>query len=104
MRRMSRAEEGYWEEHFFELKKAVQLLPILSCSDKVLNAIYDPEDRMARFRVALATLAREQKKIRDGTYKAGTSLGDLIQTQVKRDFDRRNKRKKQPTMPSDSQT
>jgi hypothetical protein len=102
MRRMTRVEEGYWEEHFFELKKAIQLLPILSCSDKVLSAVYDPADRLARFKVTLDTLSRAQKRIRDGTYKTRT-LGNVIHEKVKRDYERRQKRKKQLVTPSDSQ-
>jgi hypothetical protein len=67
-----------------------------------LSAVYDPADRLARFKVTLDTLSRAQKRIRDGTYKTRT-LGNVIHEKVKRDYERRQKRKKQLVTPSDSQ-
>jgi hypothetical protein len=92
LRRMTREEEAYWEEHFYELKKAMQIVPILSCSDAVLKNVYDKEDRMARLMVTLDVLIAEQEKVRKGLRK-NSDLGTLVHETVKRDYQRRDRRK-----------
>jgi len=63
--RLDRASERYWEEHFLHFKKALHLLPLLSCSSSVhVKTLFPMGDYMPRFKSAIATLAKQQEKMR----------------------------------------
>lgn len=64
IRRMTRPVEGYWEKHFFELKKAMSVLPVLSCVSVLGNRMYDPKEHLERFNQTLVALIDGQKKMR----------------------------------------
>ncbi len=64
VRRMSRATEEYWEKHFYELKRAMGLLPLMSCATSSQEFIHNPQDYMERFNATLEVLRQEQKKMR----------------------------------------
>lgn len=102
LRRMSRSDEAYWEQHFYELKKAMQVLPVLSCPDQVIRQIYDPDDRMARVKVALDVLIAEQHKIREGKAR-DTNLGELAHETIKKDYQRREKARQSDAQTSEDQ-
>jgi hypothetical protein len=98
LRQMSRIEEAHWEAHFYELKKALRIMPILSCSDAISKVIYDKEDHIARFKVTLDLLIEEQEKLRKGV-RDDHSLGKAVADAVRRDYQERQRLKQ-----SDSQT
>ena len=63
--RLDRFSEKYWEEHFAHLKKALQLLPLLSCSSSTITKqTYPAKDHLQRFKAALDTLIKAQAKMR----------------------------------------
>lgn len=64
MRRMSRAIEEYWEKHFYELKRAMGLMPLLSCSTASGDFIYNPAEQIEKFNSTLEILRKEQKQMR----------------------------------------
>jgi hypothetical protein len=63
-RRMSRAVEEYWEKHFYELKRAMCILPLLSCSTALSEHIYNRNEHMERFNRTLEVLAEGQREMR----------------------------------------
>jgi hypothetical protein len=76
--RQSREDVRYWEEHFEHLKKSIRLLPLLSCSTKVMQQVFDPNDHLERLCTAVKTLSSEQSKWRDKASKPRSALEETL--------------------------
>ena len=83
------------------MKRELSFIPIFSCDTR---GIYDKEDRVGRFVLALKLLAREQVKMRNGKRKNGP-IDDQLGPQIREHTTRALKKtEKTGTVRSTSQT
>lgn len=92
VRRLSRGEVNYWEEHFSHLKASYKLLPLLSCSTPLTEGIYG--DRLQRFLTTMKTLKREQKKMRISIADRRSQLERKLTAALRKDAAKSSKRSK----------
>ncbi len=72
--RLDRSDEAYWETHFFQFKKALALLPLLSCSASTTSHVYPLKLELKNLATAITTLRSEQQKMRQQTKKTKSRL------------------------------
>jgi 20S proteasome alpha/beta subunit len=72
--RLDRTDEAYWEEHFRQFKKAIKLLPLLSCSTGITLHTFPLKLELGQLNAAIKTLSSEQQKMRRQTKKSRSSL------------------------------
>lgn len=70
--RMSYEELSYWEDHFQVLKREVSFIPVFSCATTSTREIYDKQDSIGRFVLALESIVIEQEKMRSGNRRNRT--------------------------------
>jgi hypothetical protein len=83
--RLDRSDEAYWESHFFQFKKALKLLPLLSCSASAVSQVYPIDLELKHLRTAITTLSSEQKKMRQRTKKTKSSLATKLAKNMLKD-------------------
>ena len=76
--RQSREDVRYWEEHFEHLKESLRLLPLLSCSTKLMQQVFDQSDHLDRLCTAVKTLSAEQNKWREKESKSRSALEETL--------------------------
>ena len=75
--RLDRSDEAYWENHFFQFKKALKLLPLLSCSASAVSQVYPTDLELKHLKTAITTLSSEQQKMRQRTKKTRNTLMEI---------------------------
>jgi hypothetical protein len=82
--RMTLPESQYWEEHFEHLKKAMKMIPLLSCAGDHVQRIYKPYDYLNRLVTTLKTLSREQEKMKKDNKEGRSKLESRLTKNLKR--------------------
>jgi hypothetical protein len=100
VRRIPRQEIAYWEEHFAHLKSAMKILPLLSCATQVADNFYNPSEHLGRFKTAMHTLTRQQKKMRQRTGPESSRLAKELMKNLRKEAAKHNK----PTVPKKRQS
>jgi hypothetical protein len=78
--RLDRSDERYWEEHFLNFKKSLKILPLITCSTGMAQALYP--DYLDRLKTTLDTLKSEQMKMRQRTKKDRSRLEIKLSTNI----------------------
>ena len=101
--RQSRADVRYWEEHFEHLKESMRFLPLLSCSTKTMQQVFNQNDHLDRLRTTVKTLSSEQSKWRGKQSKPRSALEQTLMKNLRKVAMKHQAKQRKALMQSASQ-